>query len=478
MRPSRNPKSHPCIKELGRSNLPDDTNWAVSEFADAELGDVRRPTRLVELAHLLAQHPTAALPEACGDGARRKAADRVVANDALAPQDVRRSPIEATYGRLSKVPVVLAVQETTEVDWTAHHATQGLGPVGHLACQGRLVQSTLAFTPERVPLGLVARQVWARDPADVGKRARRKPLPIAQQERQNWLTSLEAVVNAHAECPQTRFVSIGAREADVDDRLAAARPAGVALVIRAAWDRCVQAPEHSVGATVEAPPVVAQLLLQGPRRDAQPAREATLALRLCRLTRCPPRHRQAEGLPEVVRWAVPVREVDPPAEVQPIAWLLLTTVAVDRVEDASERVPWDACRWGMEVWHRMSKSGGRIEARQLATDERLERGLTRSSVMAWRVLSAVMLARAAPERPCDVWLALEEGQALYGAIHHGPTPPDCPPTLGEAVRWLAQLGGFVGRRRRDQPGAETLSRGFQHVTDLTRMYRMMRSAPP
>ena len=460
------------------SNLPDDTNWAVSEFADAELGDVRRTTRLVELAHLLAQHPTAALPEACGDGAMLKAAYRFFDNDAIEPQDVLLSHIEATYGRLSKVPVVLAVQDTTEVDWTAHHATQGLGPLGHLACQGLLVHSTLAFTPERVPLGLVAQQVWARDPADVGKRARRKQLPIAQKESQKWLTSLEAVVNAHAECPQTRFVSIGDREADVYDLLAAARPAGVELLIRAAWDRCVHAPERSVWATVEAQPVVAQLLLQVPRRDAQPAREATLALRFCRLTLCPPRHRQAEGLPEVVLWAVQVREVDPPAEVQPIAWLLLTTVAVDRVEDAIERVQWYACRWGIEVWHRILKSGCRIEARQLATDERLERCLTLYSVIAWRVFSAVMLARAAPELPCDVLLALEEWPALYGAIHHCPTPPDCPPTLGEAVRWLAQLGGFVGRRRRDQPGAETLWRGFQHLTDLTRMYRIMRSAPP
>ena len=89
-----------------------------------------------------------------------------------------------------------------------------------------------------------------------------------------------------------------------------------------------------------------------------------------------------------------------------------------------------------------------------------------------------MLARAVPEMPCDVLLAIVEWQALYCAIHHCPTPPDSPPSLGEAVRWIAQLGGFVGRRRRDQPGPETLWRGLQHLTDLTRMYRIMRSVPP
>ena len=456
----------------------DDTNWAVTEFADAELGDPRRTQRVIELATALAQHPTAHLPEACGDGAMLKAAYRFFSNDAIEPQDVLHSHIEATYSRLCQAPLVLAVQDTTEIDWTGHPATQGLGPLGHTACQGLHVHSTLAVTPERVPLGLLAQQVWARDPDDVGKRARRKQVPISQKESQKWLASLEAVFSARAECPTTRFVSVGDREADVYDVLAAARPEGVELVLRASWDRCVNAPERYVWATVEAQPVVEQLRLQVPRRGPQPSREATLALRWWLLTLCPPRHRKREGLPEVSLWAVQVCEIDPPTNVEPIEWLLLTTVAVQTVADAIERVAWYACRWGIEVWHRILKSGCRIEARQLATAERLQRCLTLYSVIAWRVFYATMLARAVPEMPCSVLLEIEEWQALYCAIHHCPTPPEEPPTLGEAVRWIAQLGGLVGRRRRDQPGAETLWRGFQHLSDLTRMYCIMRPAPP
>src|SRR5499427_2332892 len=233
-----------------------------------------------------------------------------------------------------------------------------------------------------------------------------------------------------------------------------------------------------VWATVEAQPVVEQLRLQVPRRGTQPAREAILALRWCPLTLRPPRHRKAEGLPAVALWAVQVRESEPPAGVEPIEWLLLTTVAVQKVDDAIERVAWYACRWGIEVWHRILKSGCRIEARQLATGERLQRCLTLYSVIAWRVFYATMLARAVPDMPCSVLLEIEEWQALYCAIHHCPTPPAEPPTLGEAVRWIAQLGGFVGRRRRDQPGTETLWRGLQHLSDLTRMYCIMRPAPP
>ena len=450
-----------------------DTNWAVHEFADADLGDERRTTRLVELAYALGQHPTAALPEACGTGSMLKAAYRFFDNDGIAPQDILRSHVEATYTRLGAVPVVLAVQDTTEVNWTRHPATQGLGPLGHTACHGLLVHTTLAITPERVPLGLLAQQVWARDPADVGKRARRKQLPISQKESQKWLHSLDAVYTAHDCCPTTRLVSVGDREADVYDVLAAPRPAGVDLLIRAAWDRCVQGAERSVWATVTAQPVGVHLQLKVPRRGPQAARDATLALRFCALTLRPPRHRQREGLPVVTLWAVQVQEVEPPADVTPIEWLLLTTVAVDTVDDATQCVQWYSCRWGIEVWHRILKSGCRIEARQLASGERLQRCLTLYSVIAWRIFYATMLARAVPDMPCSVLLDLDEWQALYCAIHQCPTPPEEPPSLLQAVHWIAQLGGFVGRRR-DQPGTETLWRGFQHLMDLTKMYRIMR----
>ncbi|HSF32812.1 MAG TPA: IS4 family transposase [Candidatus Tectomicrobia bacterium] len=136
------------------------------------------------------------------------------------------------------------------------------------------------------------------------------------------------------------------------------------------------------------------------------------------------------------------------------------------------------CDHTIEGWHRILKSGCRLEERQLATSERLQRCLTLYSVIAWRVFYAIMLARAVPEISCSVLLEIEEWQALYCAIHYCPTPPDSPPSLDQAGRWIAQLGGFVGRRRRDQPGAETVWRGLQHLTDLTRMYRIRRPAPP
>ena len=453
------------------------TNWAVSELADAERGDERRTKRLGELANVLGQHPPAALPEACGDGGMLKGASRFFAHDAIEAQDMLQSHGESTYRRLDHASVVLAVHDTTAVNWTRHPATQGLGPLGHTAWHGLLVHTTCALTPERVPLGLLAQQGWARDPNDVGKCARRTHLPISQQESQTWLPSLDAVCTARDCCPTIHLVRVGEREAAVSDVLAAARPAGVDRLLRAAWARWRSGPERSIWATVEAPPVGDRLLLNVPRRGPQAARAAPWARRFCPVTRCPPRHRQREGVPAVTRWAVQVQAVDPPTDVTPMAWRLLTTVAVDTMAEASERVEWYADRWGMEGWHRLVHSGCRIEERQWASGERVQRCVTRSRVIAWRIFYATMRARAVPDMPCRVWLELDAWQAWYGAIHPCPTPPEAPPSLDQAVRWMAQLGGFVGRRRRDQPGAATLWRGLQHCMDLTKMSRIMRPEP-
>jgi len=442
--------------------------WIETEFGAAELGDARRRQRLLRLMGQLAARPGASLPEACGNRGQLKAAYRFLATAAIEPEDLWASHIGATYERTAAVPVVLAVQDTTELDWGPQSATAGLGPLGAPSHQGLLVHTTLAFTPERVPLGVVAQAVWAREPGTVGQRVTRKQRAIEAKESYKWLASLQAVGEAHQACPQTHWVSVGDREADVYDLFIAERPAGVDLLVRAAWDRRVEHPEQYLWAT---------LSVHVPRHEGQAARQAVLSLRFGAVTLRPPRHRRAEQLPAVRVWAVYVVEEHPPAGVEPLEWLLLTTCAVPMVEAAVERVEWYGVRFGIEVWHKVLKSGCRIEARQLETAERLQRCLPLYSIIAWRILYATMVSRALPELPCTVLLALEEWQALYCAIHHTPTPPAAPPSLQQAVRWIARLGGFLERPSDGEPGVMVLWRGFQHLADLTTMYCIMRPSP-
>jgi hypothetical protein len=454
----------------------DEARWAEIEFGEGELGDARRRRRLVELATTLAKRPTDSLPEACEDRAELKAAYRFFANDQIEATAMLASHVQATTDRLASVKLVLAVQDTTVLDYTHHPATTGLGAVNDAKHQGMFVHSTLAITPERVPLGLLAQDVWTRDPAQVGKRATRKQRPIAEKESQKWLTSVEAVSAARARCPHTRFVSVGDREADVYDLFLVDRPRGVDLLVRAAWDRGVDEPQAHLRAAVEAAPVAGTLTVSVPRKPGQPARTAELTVRFRPVTLKPPRHRLAEHLPAVAVWAVWVVETAPPSGCAPIEWLLLTTCRVRSARQACTLVTWYACRWGIEVWHKVLKSGCRIEARQLESADRLARCLTLFSVVAWQIIFAALLARDAPDLPCSVLLDPDEWQALYCVIHHSATLPTTPPTLRQAVRWIARLGGFLDRPSDGDPGPIVLWRGFQHLADHTTMYHLLKPA--
>ncbi len=114
----------------------------------------------------------------------------------------------------------------------------------------------------------------------------------------------------------------------------------------------------------------------------------------------------------------------------------------------------------------------------MATAARLERCLALYAVIAWRVLHATMLARAVPDVPCTALLEPDEWQALWCTIHQQPAPPARPPTMREAVRWLARLGGHQGRADDGEPGVTVLWKGLHHLADLTTMYRIMRPPPP
>lgn len=454
----------------------DDASWAIEEFAAADLGDSRRNARLVDLASALGRHPTAALPQACTDAAQLEAAYSFFANEHITPAAILASHLQATGTRCATQPLILAVQDTTQLDYSHHPATTGLGPLATPTRQGLFAHSTVAFTPERLPLGFLAQEVWTRDPATIGKRAQRRDLPIAAKESQKWLTSLTAVSALAAHCPTTQFVSIGDREADIYDLFLVARPPSVDLLVRAAWDRRTRGDEHRLWARLAAAPDQTTRQVAVPRRGAQAPRPATLVVRWRAVQLRPPQRRQREALPDVAVWAVWAVEAQPPPASTPVEWLLLTSCAVSDEAGALEKLAWYAVRWGIEVVHKVLKSGCQIEARQLGSAARLERALAVYSVIAWRLLYSTLLARAVPDAPCTVVLEPEEWAALYCTIHQVATPAAQVPTLRQAVRWLAQLGGFLGRTRDGEPGVTVLWRGWQRLHDLTMMYRIMRPA--
>jgi hypothetical protein len=326
-------------------------------------------------------------------------------------------------------------------------------------------------------LGLLAQQTWTRPPEEVGKRHTRRERSIDAKESQKWLTSLQAECAAKEGCPQTHFISVGDRAADVYDLFLQERPPGVDLLVRAAQDRRLADPEQQkLRAALAASPLAATVTMAVPRQGERPARRATLAVYWRGVVLRPPKARAHEGLPAVSVWAVWATETDAPADGEPLDWLLLTTVPLQTTEEALSCLVWYACRWGIEVYHKVLKSGCAIERRQLDDLDHLQRCLAVFSVIAWRLLYATLLARVLPDVACTALLEEGEWQALYCHIHQTTHLPPAPPPLAQAVRWIAQLGGFLGRKGDGPPGVTVLWRGFQRLIDLTAMYHVFR--PP
>jgi hypothetical protein len=450
-------------------------DWAENEFRKARLPDQRLRKRLLTLARDLYGRPQAQIPEACQSRAKSKAAYRFLDHPETAMEVLLEPHYQATQQRLREHQIVLAVQDTTSLNFTAHPATEDLGPIGTRVTGsiGLLVHNTMAFSLEATPLGLLDVQCWARDSREFGKHHRRKQLPIEQKESFKWLKSFTHVAQAQRECPDTMLVSVGDREADIYElfELALQDRHGPKLLVRAEYDRLLADGQEHVWPMVAQQPLAATQELHVPRRGTQPAREARLEIRYAAVTLKPPQRKP--HLSSVKMWAVLAQEVHAPSAIKPLRWMLLTTCEVHNTQSAIEKIDWYRLRWGIEVYHRTLKSGCKVEQRQLGSADRIETCLAIDMVVAWRIFHLAKLGREVPNIPCTVFFEEHEWKALHTHITKTPAPPAEPPTLRHAMRMVATLGGFLGRKADGEPGATTLWRGLQYLDGIAAMWQYM-----
>ena len=452
------------------SSINQDTKratWAKNEFGEALLGDPRRTDRLVKIATSRAAKPSVSLPQCFENKASLKAAYNFFDNPDKDPEAILASHYDATYERISVEPIVLAVSDTTEVDYTHHSSKKGLGYLHDLNHHGFLLHSTLVVTPENVPLGLLDQQIIYRDEQEFGKKHNRKERPIEEKESYKWIESLETTADCQKQYPCVRVVNVTDREGDIYDYFAKARQLDdQGVLVRGAWNRCVEHEEKYLWNYVESQNIVGTVFVQVPRKSGQAIRTAELSIRYGRVFLKPPKYRAKEALPLVEIDVVLAREENPPRGIEAIEWLLLTTVPVNDFEGACERVQWYTCRWIIEIYHKILKSGCKIEQRQIETAARLECYLAIDSVVAWRVLGLTMQNRETPDMPCDAFLETHEWQALVCYFQKTSTPPTQPPTLRQATLWIANLGGFLGRKGDGYPGVTVIWRGLQRLNDI------------
>jgi hypothetical protein len=446
-----------------------------AELTAIELGDQRLNRRARRLLEKLGEKPTVSIPAACGGWGETKAAYRLFDHPEVSAERVLAPHIACTEERLRAYPRVLCLQDTTELDYTTKKdRIVGLGPLNYESRWGLYLHPTLALTPERVPLGLLEAYTWVREPGSLGEQ-KDPNRPLEEKESVRWVDGF-ARVNALAEqLTDTRLTYIADREGDLYDLFVEAPcpERGADWLVRVPHTERLLTDGRKLRAVIDAAPVLTEISFERPAANGRRARTVHQQIKAVRVTLKPPA-RPDRTLPEVTVTALLATEPQPPADEDPLNWLLLSNLPVETAEQAVEKLSWYLCRWQIEVYFKVLKSGCRVEQLQLETRERLEPALAFYMIIAWRVLYLTMLGRECPEMPCDAVFADEEWKAVYLVTQRKP-PPAEPPSLDTMVRMVASLGGFLNRKSDGFPGPKTLWIGLQRIPDFVLALEAQRS---
>jgi hypothetical protein len=322
-------------------------SWVSEELSGANLGDARRTQRLICVVEDLAAKPNESVPQASRDKAAMQGMYDFFANRRVDADAIIGAHAQKTIERMSEHQTVLAIQDTTELDYSHHRATQGLGGISKTRARGLKVHSVLATSAAGVPLGILHQEVWARP--KVRKRDDRRRVLIEQKESMRWLRSLE--VTERLSPIQTQVITVCDREGDIYELFSAARSSGSEFLIRAAQNRQTMSGE----ADDDVVPLFARLeacecqgtfslvLQRTPRRGA---RTAVVSVRFTQLWLRPPEH--LSELSPIAVTAILAEEMQPVKET-PIRWLLLTTLEVPDLAMARQCLKWYSFRWTIEL---------------------------------------------------------------------------------------------------------------------------------
>ncbi|MEL6151664.1 MAG: IS4 family transposase [Chloroflexota bacterium] len=457
--------------------LPNAQEWAEQEFGNVELGDKRREERALEIAAQLARRPSDSLPQQMGSWAAQKATYRLLDNNEVSYEALSQPHWQRTRQCCDEEDkTILFVQDITELDYSSHKATEGLGPIGDHNGRGMLLHNTLALQADTGEvMGLAYQQVWQR-PHITRKRTetRTQRRQRADKQSSRWL---QAVREIGKPTSRARWVHVADRECDIFDFFQTSTDTEIDFCVRILQNRRIgdwseETPRYLVSDLRQLDPMGYRTLTI-PAQTGQPKREAHLAISWQSVTIRSPRNRPGKET-RLDLWAVRIWEPNPDPDSDPIEWVLLTSVPVETVTDAIERIDWYTHRWVVEEYHKCLKTGCGMEKRRLQKAQRLHRLLAFLSILAIRLLQLRDWARSKPHLR-----AIDLIQPLLVQIIAARTDGD-PNTMTVRQFWhaVAQVGGFPQRASDGEPGWERLWHGWLRLLDWAEGVSLANDLPP
>jgi hypothetical protein len=460
--------------------MPDDFT---DEFTEADLGDRRRSRRLGIVAAALAKSPAASISAACGGWSETMAAYRLLNCDDFSPDALIAPHRQATAQRCAGYACVAVSQDTTEFDFSHMKEIEGLGPLNEETRRGFFMHSLYAVSEQGLPLGLLDAAIMLRDDETFRSAATRKQRPIEEKESFRWVEGYLKTLELARRLPECEVFSISDREGDIFEVYQAWQEAGdgprAEWIIRANQDRAlvnvVDGDASRLFAALATAPALGEIQFDVRARKGtkkvkgnrvathRSARTVHQVIRAMKITPRPP-ERKGGKLEEVTFWAIVAEETDPPAGEEPIRWLLFTSKEVTTLEDARRILNLYMRRWDIEVFHRVLKTGCRVERIQLKTGQALIHAIMIYSVIAWRILYLTHLGRQCPDLPCSCMFEEAEWKSACAVVKRSKEAGE--PSLSEFIGIVGKLGGHLGRKSDGAPGPQSIWQGLTRVRDF------------
>jgi hypothetical protein len=435
--------------------------------------------------------PVSPINQACLDWKGAKAAYRFFDNEKADTAKMRAPHIAAARQRMIAATdggqkVLLAPSDTAFVAYT-HPKVAGIGPIGkdNKDGFGLVMHSILVMTTEGTPLGVLHQNIWARDevPEETHqeKIERLQQTPIEEKESWKWEKGSEDL-RRHTP-PGVKVVELDDREGDFYEHLVGQERRRSWYVIRARVDRRLVEEDNEGHArmreVLEAAEVLGSMEVTVQGNGDRKTRKATVEIKAATVTIPQPQRRGRAKDPtlpdDITVKLVSATEIStPPEGEEAVSWVLLTNMLVSNFDAAREKVLWYSRRFVIETFHKVLKSGLKVEECRLETAARLTRHLTVCSVIAVRMMNVAYLSRERPDLSAAEVFAKEELDALHVQLREGP-PPRKAPTLKEAVRMVVKLGGNLDRRH-DRPGMTVMWRGWRKMYGAVRLMRRLHMA--
>lgn len=434
--------------------------------------DLRLAKRAARMIERWNERPGVGFPQIFEDPAELEAAYRFFNNPTLGFELVLQPHINQTLCRCEKYSEILSIEDTTCFSFGGDAPRRGLGRINKNN-QGFLAHTSLATTPEGIPLGVLGAELFLRAKKKTRKKLSQHRRRMSKDcESHRWLR-LAMHVEQEVKI-KSSVIHLMDREGDIYDNVATLISKKRRFVIRCAKNRSL-VNDVSEGNLLfdslnDLPIIYREAVTVSGRsespypdhRKLYPARDGRLAdveVTATQVTLKRTRNSSAELPPATTLHVVRVLEPSPPKGETKVEWILLTTEPIETEEDIRRIVNYYRKRFLIEEFFKAIKTGCSFESRQLETYHALSNALAMTIPIAWEMLLVRNATREHSDKLAKEWIEPLRLQVLSALSKRYKLTAS--PTLKDVAYAIAGMGGHL--KRNGPPGWLTLRRGLEKL---------------